>query len=114
MIEQSVTKMFLPNPEANRDEYVKDFGLTDTEFDIVKGLQAHGGYRFLLKQNQQSTVCELDLSGMDEMLLVLSGSIDNVELLDDIRARVGDDPDVWMPELLAAVRARKSTKRKAA
>jgi type IV secretion system protein VirB4 len=113
MVEQSVTKIALPNPDAVRKEYVEDFGFTDAEFEIIKGLRAQGGYRFLVKQNQQSVVCELDLSGLDEMLLVLSGSIDNVLLLDDIRARVGDDPDVWMPELLAAVRARKSTRRAA-
>ena len=35
MVEQSVTKIFLANPEALREEYVEGFGLSDAEFDIV-------------------------------------------------------------------------------
>ena len=35
MVEQSVTKIFLANPEAVREEYVDGFGLTQAEFDIV-------------------------------------------------------------------------------
>ena len=75
-------------------------------------LRSQGGYRFLVKQNQQSAVCELDLSGMDEALIVLSGSVDNVALLDEIRARVGDDPEAWMPELVDAVKSRKALQRR--
>jgi len=39
---------------------------------------------------------------------VLSATTDNVALLDSIRARVGDDPDAWLPLLLTAVRERKA------
>jgi type IV secretion system protein VirB4 len=112
MVEQSVTKIFLPNPDAMHDEYVDGFGLSEAEYQIVRELRSQGGYRFLVKQNQQSAVCELDLSGMDEALIVLSGSVDNVALLDDIRARVGDDPEEWMPELVDAVKSRKSMQRR--
>ena len=31
MIEQSVTKIFLANPQAARDEYVEGFGLSQAE-----------------------------------------------------------------------------------
>ena len=36
MIEQSVTKIFLANPEAVREEYVEGFGLSQAEFDAKK------------------------------------------------------------------------------
>ena len=108
MVEQSVTKIFLPNPEALRDEYVEGFGLSEAEFEIVRTLRSQGGYRFLVKQNTQSAVCEFDLSGLDEHILVLSGSQDNVELLDSIRAEVGDDPDIWLPILRQRVEERKA------
>ena len=36
MVEQSVTKIFLANPEAVREEYVDGFGLSEAEFDIVR------------------------------------------------------------------------------
>jgi type IV secretion system protein VirB4 len=42
------------------------------------------------------------------MLTVLSASIDNVELLDEIRAQVGDNPDDWLPILYRQVRERRA------
>ena len=108
MIEQSVTKIFLANPEAVREEYVDGFGLTQAEFDIVRSLGAQGGRRFLVKQGHASAICELDLAGLEDFVTVLSGTTDNVALLDGIRARVGDDPEAWLPLLLATIRERKA------
>ena len=108
MVEQSVTKIFLANPEAMHDEYVEGFGLTEAEYDIVKGLSARGGRSFMVKQGNSSAICELDLSGMEDFVTVLSATTDNVALLDGIRERVGDDPKAWLPLLLDAVRERKS------
>ena len=56
-------------------------------------------------------MCEFDLSGLDEHILVLSGSQDNVELLDTVRAEVGDDPAVWLPLLRQRVEDRRSPAR---
>jgi type IV secretion system protein VirB4 len=108
MVEQSVTKIFLANPEAMREEYVEGFGLTEAEYEIVKGLSARGGRTFMVKQGNSSAICELDLSGLEDFVTVLSATTDNVALLDGIRERVGDDPQVWLPLLLDAVRERKS------
>jgi len=108
MIEQSVTKIFLANPEAVHDEYVEGFGLSESEFEIVRTLGAQGGRRFLVKQGHSSAICELDLSGLEDFVTVLSATTDNVALLDEIRARHGDDPFQWLPLLLQAVRDRKS------
>jgi type IV secretion system protein VirB4 len=108
MIEQSVTKIFLANPEAVHDEYVDGFGLSESEFEIVRTLGAQGGRRFLVKQGHSSAICELDLSGLEDFVTVLSATTDNVALLDGIRALHGDDPLQWLPVLLQAVRDRKS------
>ena len=107
MVEQSVTKIFLANPEAMREEYVEGFGLTEAEYDIVKSLSARGGRSFMVKQGNSSAICELDLSGLEDFVTVLSATTDNVALLDGIRERVGDDPKAWLPLLLDAVRERK-------
>jgi len=109
MVEQSVTKIFLANPEALREEYVEGFGLTEAEYGIVKGLGARGGRTFMVKQGDASAVCELELTGLEDFVTVLSATTDNVALLDEIREGVGDDPQAWLPELLAAVHARKAT-----
>ncbi len=108
MVEQSVTKIFLANPEAVREEYVEGFGLSQAEFEIVRSLGAQGGRRFLVKQGHASALCELDLAGMDDFITVLSGTTDNVALLDAIRERHGNDPYQWLPVLLREVQHRKS------
>jgi type IV secretion system protein VirB4 len=108
MIEQSVTKIFLANPEAVREEYVEGFGLSEAEFEIVRSLGAQGGRRFLVKQGHASAICEMDLAGLDEFVTVLSATTDNIALLDSVRERHGDDPFQWLPVLLREVQDRKS------
>ncbi|MCW5656751.1 MAG: VirB4 family type IV secretion/conjugal transfer ATPase [Burkholderiaceae bacterium] len=108
MVEQSVTKVFLANPEAVRDEYVEGFGLSNAEFEIVRSLGAQGGRCFLIKQDHASAVCELDLSGLDDFITVLSATTDNVALLDAVRERHGNEPSQWLPVLLRQVQDRRS------
>jgi type IV secretion system protein VirB4 len=108
MVEQSVTKIFLANPEAVREEYVEGFGLSEAEYEIVRSLSAQGGRRFLVKQGHRSALCELDLSGLEDFITVLSATTDNIALLDELRAQLGDDPKAWLPALQAAVRERRS------
>lgn len=108
MVEQSVTKIYLANPEAVRAEYVEGFGLSDAEFEIVRNLGAQGGRRFLVKQGHVSAICELDLSGLEDFITVLSATTDNVALLDSVRERHGDDPFQWLPVLLREVQDRKT------
>ena len=107
MIEQSVTKIFLANPEAVREEYIDGFGLSEAEYEIVRSLGAQGGRRFLVKQGHASAICELDLAGLEDFVTVLSASTDNVALLDTVRARHGDDPLQWLPVLLHEVEQRR-------
>ncbi|MFP3186420.1 MAG: hypothetical protein RXS25_37610, partial [Paraburkholderia sp.] len=64
---------------------------------------------FLVKQGHQSAIGKLDLAGLGDVLDVLSGTTDNVELLDTIRAQVGDDPDVWLPVFHAQLAKRRAT-----
>lgn len=114
MIEQSVTKLFLANADAQREEYVEGFGLNDAEYDIVRTLGARGGWRFLVKQGQTSAVCELDLTGLDDFIDVLSATTDNVALLDEVRQQHGDDPQQWLPVLLSEIQRRRAATREAA
>ena len=107
MIEQSVTKIFLANPEAVREEYVDGFGLSQAEFEIVRSLSAQGGRRFLVKQGHASAICELDLAGLEEFVTVLSATTDNVALLDTVRERHGNDPFQWLPVFLREVHDRR-------
>lgn len=114
MVEQSVTKILLPNPDATAGEYIDGLGLTPEEFEIVKGLGRDGAKRFMVKQAGSSNVCDFSLRGMDDALAVLSTTNDNLALMDEAIAQVGTHPDQWMPVYLERVRQRRRTLRRAA
>jgi type IV secretion system protein VirB4 len=42
-------------------------------------------------------VARLNLASMPDLIKVLSGRTETVAELDALRARVGDDPAVWLP-----------------
>lgn len=97
IIGQTATKIFLPNPEADYDDYVKGFKLTEREFQIVKEL-GEKSRRFLIKQGENSVVAELNLRGFDDELAVLSGNTATSLLAEKLVAELGEDPAVWLPE----------------
>jgi type IV secretion system protein VirB4 len=100
VIEQSATQIFLPNPKAQEGEYCKGFGLSRHEFDLIRTLPDTSRC-FLVKHGSESVVARLNLNGERDLLTVLSGRERTVRMLDDIRAEVGDNPEAWMPQLVA-------------
>jgi type IV secretion system protein VirB4 len=102
IVEQTPTKLFFPNSDANRADYVEGFGLTEREFHLVKEEIEPGSRMFLLKQGHHSVVGCLDLKGFDTELAVISGRRNNVALVDRLIAEVGPDPAQWLPRFAAA------------
>lgn len=107
VVEQCSTKIYLPNPSADRGDYVGGFKLTEAEFEILRALD-EGSRMALIKQGQRSAVVRFDLTGMTQILDVISGSQDNVELLDQVRGECGDDPTNWLPVFHQRVAARRA------
>lgn len=97
LIEQTATKIFLPNPGADREDYVDGFKLTVREYEIIKDL-GEKSRQFLIKQGQNSVVAELNLRGFDDELAVLSGNTATSMLAEHLVAELGDDPVKWLPE----------------
>lgn len=97
IIGQTATKIFLPNPEADFDDYVNGFKLTQREYEIVRSL-GEKSRQFLIKQGQNSVVAELNLRGFDDELAVLSGNTATSNLAEKLVAELGNDPAVWLPE----------------
>jgi type IV secretion system protein VirB4 len=95
LIQQTATQIFLPNPKATL-EYRQAFMLSEREFNLLKTTDP-GSRFFLVKQGRDVVVARIDLSGMDEVINVLSGRAETVSILDEIRANVGDEPTAWMP-----------------
>jgi type IV secretion system protein VirB4 len=97
IIEQTATKVFFPNPDANASDYIDGFGLTEREFKLIKEQLEPGTRMFLVKQGHDSVVCGLDLKGFDAELAVISGRTSAVARLQQIIAEVGEDPAQWLP-----------------
>lgn len=95
LIEQIATLILFPNPGADRDEHQGGLGLSNREFSLVKTDLPEGSGMFLLKQGRHSVVLKLPLGGMDDDLAVLSARASNLELMDRLIARHGEDPAAW-------------------
>lgn len=102
LIQQTATQIFLPNPKAT-EVYKQAFMISDREFNLLKTTDPGSRY-FLIKQGKDVVVARLDLSGMDDVVAVLSGNARSVRLLDKIRREVGDEPEVWLPIFMDRVR----------
>lgn len=98
IIEQTATQVFTPNPRAQAEDYCDGFGLTEHELDLIRAIPA-ASRAFLVKHGNHSVVARLDMSNMPEILTVLSGREQSVRRLDELRARLGDDPALWWSDL---------------
>lgn len=108
LTESMPTKIFFPNPNANREDYMGGFDLTEREFRLIKEELEPGSRMFLVKQGRWSVVCQLDLKGMEPYIAVISGRRTSVEQLHRVMADVGSDPAAWLPVFMDAHAARKS------
>lgn len=96
LIQQTATQIFLPNLKATA-AYRTSFMLSEREFQLIKTTDP-GSRFFLIKQGNDAVIAKIDLSGMDEIVNVLSGRADTVLVLDEIRKEVGNDPNIWLPK----------------
>lgn len=97
ILEQVATKIMLPNPFGARGDYVDGFALSEAEFKLVREDLSPESHKFLVKQGHDSVVVELDLSGLDDALAVLSGRAETTAQVDEIIAEVGSEPAIWLP-----------------
>ena len=97
IIEQCPTQILMPNTRADAADYRDGLKLTEPEYLAVREDLAVGGHRFLLKQGNASVACELDLTGMDDLIAVLSGRASTVRLMERLIEDVGPDPAAWLP-----------------
>ena len=106
LVEQAATMILLPNPNASREDYVNGLKLTEAEYQVVVRLDERSRC-FLVKQGHASSVCRLDLHGMDDVLAVISASTDNVEIMHRVMARQAEvlgipvgklAPEQWLDE----------------
>ncbi len=102
LVEQTPTKVFFPNADANFQEYTQGFGLTEREFKLIKDQLEPGSRMFLVKQAHHSVVCQLDLKGFHAELAVISGRASEVNRMYEVMSETGTDPTAWLPKFMAA------------
>ena len=95
LIQQTATQIFLPNLKAT-DVYRKAFLLSEREHHLIKTIDP-GSRFFLIKQGVDAVIARVDLSGMRDVINVLSGRADTVIVLNEVIKEHGDDPEVWIP-----------------
>ncbi len=101
LIEQTATMILLPNPNASREDYIGGLKLTEAEYEVVVKLDERSRC-FLVKQGHASSICQLNLRGMDDALAVISSSTDNITImhrvLQEKAEQLGVGPDQLRPE----------------
>ncbi len=105
LVEQTPTKIFFPNGDADAAEYTRGLGLTEREFKLIKERIEPGSRRFLVKQGHCSVVCQLDLKGFDAELAVISGRRSEVMRMHRLMAEAGSKPRDWLPAFMTGVDA---------
>ena len=98
IVQQTATKVYLPNPDAEYPAY-KKCNLTKGEFTKLQAL-AKDSRTMLIKQSNTSCFAQFDLVGFDDVFPILSGETADIVLCEVIRAEVGNNPDVWIPEFM--------------
>jgi len=98
LIEQTATMILLPNPNASKEDYIDGLKLTEAEYQVVVSLDERSRC-FLVKQGHASSVCQLNLRGMDDVLSVISASTDNIEIMHDLMQQVSAANDIAADDL---------------
>lgn len=102
LIDQCVTKIFLPNPQAQARDYRDGFGLTAREFQLVRQDLSAARRQALIKQGLNSVAVELRLDGLEDEIAILSGRTETVELLTRLRSQYGEAYEDWSGPFQAA------------
>ena len=97
ILEQVATQVMLPNPKGSRRDYVEGFSLTDAEYQLIREELSPESRKFLVKQGRDSVVVELDLTGLDNELAVLSGRAETTPIAVQAAAEFGPDSANWLP-----------------
>ena len=81
--------IFFTNDKANFEKHYKHFNLSISEFEFVKSTQ-NSKRLFLYKQSKDSKICKLNLEGLDDILVLLSGNKRTLALFDKVVKDLGD------------------------
>jgi type IV secretion/conjugal transfer VirB4 family ATPase len=88
IIDSMANYIIYPNPTADRSVYVDELGLSQGEFDWVKG--SHTRQVLFHRRGGESIILDIDLSYLGDHLNVFDSSSDKVNLLRNLIKSTGD------------------------
>ncbi len=109
IVEQTPTKIMLPNPEAVYDDEMigyKRVGLTEKDFAILSSLDKESR-KMLVKQGIYSTLLHFDLSHCSEFFPIISGTTEGQIECEKIRQIYGDNPNNWIEPFLERMKQKR-------
>ncbi len=111
LVQQTPTKIYLPNPDAKYEGSYEQTGLTQKEYDELVKLSLDSR-TFLVKQSKQSAFAKMDLYGFDDEMAVLSGNASNLEILNNLlKEQDFKTANEWYPIFINLVRESRNARR---
>jgi type IV secretion system protein VirB4 len=95
------TQIYLPDEAADED-YATAFGLTEKEITYLTVMNTEDRH-FLLKRSVNSIVAELNLSGMTDIISVLSSTPTSLLSMERAIEDQGLQASRWMPKFLEKI-----------
>lgn len=100
LIGKAATQIYLPDMHA--DDHYMAFSLNENEIYYLSAMNTEDRH-FLVKRDNISIVCELNLSGMTDILSVLSATPGNLANMESVINKNGLAHSKWMPAFLGMV-----------
>jgi type IV secretion system protein VirB4 len=101
IMKEVATQIYLPDETAD-ETYAASFGLNEREITYLTVMNTDDRH-FLLKRGKSSIVIELNLSGMKDIIAVLSASADHLHAMDQAIEARGMHSSHWMPKFLESM-----------
>ena len=107
IVEQTPTKILLPNPDAIYEGNYELVGLTLKQYEEIVKLDL-ASRTFAIKQGRQWSMAKLDLYGFNDEIAVLSGTSANLVKMQEAIAETDNNPEHWLPVFNKKTRKRSS------
>ena len=102
IMQQVATQIYMPNSQAQAQEYARIFGLTSIEIEYLAKMSLKHR-QFLLKRGQQSIVAELDLRELKPQVALLSARMPALNYMTKLISQKGLEPKNWLFDFFANV-----------
>lgn len=99
LLNNNASLILFANPKAQDSVYMDTFKITPRELDLIKS-HASDSRMALYKQDNESIFCHIDLSAIADELRILSGNVNSVRVMDEVRSEFGESPHLWLTPFL--------------